>query len=55
MTDRKIEQRYGRGFGWQQLLADSIEIFISHEKKKRWLVGVVAAVDSWTESVSQEW
>ena len=33
MTDRKIEQRNGHGFGWQQLLANSIEIFISHEKK----------------------
>ena len=33
MTDRKIERSYGRGFGWQQLLANSIEIFISHEKK----------------------
>ena len=33
MTDRKIERSNGRGFGWQQLLANSIEIFISHEKK----------------------
>ena len=33
MTDRKIERSYGRCFGWQQLLANSIEIFISHEKK----------------------
>ena len=37
MTDRKIERSDGRGFGRQQLLANSIEIFISHEKKK-WLV-----------------
>ena len=33
MTDEKIEQNYGRCFGWQQHLANSIEIFISHEKK----------------------
>ena len=33
-TDRRIEQSDGSGFGRQQLLADSIEIFISHEKKK---------------------
>ena len=37
MNDRKIERSDGRGFGRQQLLANSIEIFISHEKKK-WLV-----------------
>ena len=37
MTDRKIERSDGHCFDWQQLLADSIEIFISHEKKK-WLV-----------------
>ena len=36
MIDTKIEQSYGRCFGQQQLLANSIEIFISHEKK--WLV-----------------
>ena len=34
MTDRKIERSDGRCFGRQQLLANSIEIFISHEKKK---------------------
>ena len=34
MNDRKIERSDGRGFGRQQLLANSIEIFISHEKKK---------------------
>ena len=34
MTDRKIEQSDGRCFGWQQLLASSVEIFISHERKK---------------------
>ena len=33
MTDRKIKLSDGRGFGRQQLLADSIEHFISHEKK----------------------
>ena len=33
MTDRKIERSNGRCFGRQQLLADSMEIFISHEKK----------------------
>ena len=32
MTDRKIEWSNGRCFGWQ-CLANSIEIFISHEKK----------------------
>ena len=37
MTDRKIERSDGCGFGLQQLLADSFEFFISHEKKK-WLV-----------------
>ena len=34
MTDRKIERSDGRGFGRHQLLANIIEIFISHEKKK---------------------
>ena len=40
MTDRKIEQRDGRCFGLQQLLAtgNSIEIFIFTSKKKRRLV-----------------
>ena len=33
MTDRKSERRDGRCFGRPQLLANSIEIFISHEKK----------------------
>ena len=33
MTDKKIEPSYWRGFGRQQLLANSIENFISHEKK----------------------
>ena len=33
MTDRKIERSDGRCFGRQQLLANSIENFISHEKK----------------------
>ena len=33
MNDRKIEQSDGRCFGWQQLLAIFIEIFIAHEKK----------------------
>ena len=33
MTDKKIELRDEHCFGLQQLLADSIEIFISHEKK----------------------
>ena len=28
MIDRKIEQNNGHCFGWQQLLANSIEIFI---------------------------
>ena len=37
MNNRKIERNDGRGLGRQQLLAYSIEIFISHEKKK-WLV-----------------
>ena len=32
-TDRMIEQSDGRCFGRQRLLADSIENFISHEKK----------------------
>ena len=36
MTYREIERSDGRCFGRQQLLANSIEIFISHEKKK-WL------------------
>ena len=34
MNDRKIERIDGRGFGRQQLLADSIENFVSYEKKK---------------------
>ena len=34
MNDRKIERSDGRCFGRQQFLANSIENFISHEKKK---------------------
>ena len=34
MNGLKIERSDERGFGRQQFLADSIEIFISHEKKK---------------------
>ena len=33
MTVRKIERSDGRGIGQQQLLANSIDNFISHEKK----------------------
>ena len=33
MIDRKIEQSHGLCFGQQQLLANSIKNFISHEKK----------------------
>ena len=33
MNNRKMERSYGRYFGRQQLLANSIENFISHEKK----------------------
>ena len=33
-TDRKVERSYACGVGWQQLLTDSIEIFISHDEKK---------------------
>ena len=36
MNDQKIELSYRRGFGQQQLFANFIENFISHEKK--WLV-----------------
>ena len=32
LNNRKIEQSNGRCFDWQQLLANSIEFFISHEK-----------------------
>ena len=39
MTDRKIERSYGCSFGQHQLVADSMENFVSHEKKK-WLVAV---------------
>ena len=39
MTDRKIERSDGRCFGRQQLLANSIEIFISHDNNlNKWLV-----------------
>ena len=34
MPDRKIERSDGRGSGRQQRIANSIEIFISHVKKK---------------------
>ena len=34
MTDQKIERSDGHGFGRQQLLANSIENLISHEKKQ---------------------
>ena len=33
MTDWNLELSYGSCFGQQQLLADSIENLISHEKK----------------------
>ena len=33
MNDCKIEWSDGRCFGWQQRLANSIENFISHEKR----------------------
>ena len=33
MTDQKIERSDGRGFGRQQVLANSIENFIQHDKK----------------------
>ena len=33
ITIRKIEQNNGRCFGLQQVLANSIEVFISHKKK----------------------
>ena len=49
MNDWKIERSNGCSFGWQQLIANSIEIFISRDKKNCNLV------DSWTESVLQEW
>ena len=51
----------GRGFGLQQLLADSTEIFISHEKNLNVTrCGPISTkhsnlFDSRTESVSQEW
>ena len=45
MTDRKIERSYGRCFGWQQLLADSIKIFISYEKKKSSLPEIYKALN----------
>ena len=32
MNDRKIKQSNERGFGWEQLLANNIENFISHQK-----------------------
>ena len=38
MNDRKIERSDGRCLGWQQLLADSIEISFHMKKKKQWLV-----------------
>ena len=59
MTNRKIERSYGRCFGWQQLLTNSIENFISHEKKSDLLLPKIYKalnlVESWTVSVSQEW
>ena len=47
MNDRKIERSYGRCFGLQQLLAISIEIFISHEK---WLVAALQPAQAKQES-----
>ena len=59
MTDRKIKLSDGRGFGRQQLLADSIEHFISHEKKsdssRPDIYKALNLFDYWTESESQEW
>ena len=42
MNERKIDQSYERCFGQQQLLADSIENFISLDKKSDLLTVVVA-------------
>ena len=36
MNERKIERSDGCCFGWQQLFANSIEIFISHKKSDLW-------------------
>ena len=38
MTDRKMDRSDGRGFGRQQLLANSTEKISFHIKKKKWLV-----------------
>ena len=59
MNDRKIERSDGRGFGRQQPLANSIENFMSHEKKgdslRPDIYNALTLVYSRTESVSQEW
>ena len=62
MTDRKIERSDdGRGFGWLQYIANSIENFVSHEKKVTRRGPKFTKhhnlVDSWTESVptSRNW
>ena len=60
MSDQTIERSNGRCFDLQQLLANSTEIFISHEKKSDLsLPEIYKALkpffDSWTESVLQEW
>ena len=56
VNDRKIEQSDGRGFGRQQLLAHSIENFISHEVTFRpEIYKTLNLFDSRTESVLQEW
>ena len=59
MNDCKIERSRRRCFGQQQLLADSIEIFIKHEKKvaRRGPISTkhLNLFDCQTKSVSQEW
>ena len=59
MAGRKMERSDGCGFGLQQLLANSIENFISYEKKsdssRPEIYKALNLFDSQTESVSQEW
>ena len=54
MTDQKIELSDGHCFGQQQILADSIENFILHEKSDSLWPEIYKAwnrFDFWTELV----
>ena len=50
-NDWKIERRDGRCYGLQQLLANSIENFISHEKEKRLVAAYICEIAHTLQSI----